>query len=225
MENAKNVESATGGYTTRSNRFPPEQPRHVKFCQLVITHLFRDPPREGGWRNLRPEKSCFLELMGNTEIRACVRTCFISRDFEILYPNEKINDFFEQLHKWLEGFEQRLELPPVEVEKPKKKQKGFRRKMKMTDSMSFFLKAAQSSFTDVSKCRYLRGKNATDIDMSQVTKTEKENLALNRKILQNTEESDEDEKEEVLPKRMMTRDMRRTSEIISSLQIKIDPIV
>ncbi|CBY42639.1 unnamed protein product, partial [Oikopleura dioica] len=85
--------------------------------------------------------------------------------------NEKINDFLEQLHKWLEGFEQRLELPPVEVEKPKKKQKGFRRKMKMTDSMSFFLKAAQSSFTDVSKCRYLRGKNATDIDMSQVTKT------------------------------------------------------
>lgn len=40
-----------------------------------------------------------------------------------------------------------------------------------------------------------------------------------------TEESDEDEKEEVLPKRTMTRDMRRTSEIMSSLQIKIDPIV
>ena len=35
----------------------------------------------------------------------------------------------------------------------------------------------------------------------------------------------EDEKEEVLPKRTMTRDMRRTSEIMSSLQIKIDPIV
>ena len=57
------------------------------------------------------------------------------------------------------------------------------------------------------------------------TSGEQARIDIHKLYFKNTEESDEDEKEEVLPKRMMTRDMRRTSEIISSLQIKIDPIV
>ena len=81
--------------------------------------------------------------------------------------------------------------------------------------------AASHSFTDVSKCRYLRGKNAEiDFDKFDI----KETLAVTRQkiIIPVTTDSEDSDEEKII--KIDRGPLRRTIDLMNELEIKIEPV-
>lgn len=82
--------------------------------------------------------------------------------------------------------------------------------------------AASHSFTDISKCRYLRGKNA-EIDFDKFDT--KETLAVNRNKIITVIESDDEETDQSAAIVQTSGPPTRTADIMKELNIRIEPIV